>query len=223
MNRPYRDRREAGRALARDLEQYAGRDDVIVLALPRGGVPVAYEVARTLGAPLDVFLVRKLGVPGREELALGAIASGGVRLLNADVVRGLQIPPATIDQVAATERRELERREREYRDDRPAPDVRGKTAILIDDGLATGASMRAAVAALRQMDPDRIVVAVPIAAPATCEEFRDEVDEVICAQTPDPFYAVGLWYEDFSQTTDEEVRDLLARAATGGAAAGRPK
>jgi putative phosphoribosyl transferase len=213
MNRPFQDRRDAGRLLAEELDKYAGRDDVIVLALPRGGVPVAYEVARALGAPLDVFLVRKLGVPGHEELALGAIATGGVCLLNADVVRGLGIPPEVIDQVAATERAELQRREREYRRNRPAPDVRGKTAILIDDGLATGASMHAAVAALRQQEPARIVVAVPIAAPSICEAFQDEVDEVVCFQTPEPFYAVGLWYEDFSQTSDEEVRDLLARAA----------
>jgi len=216
--RPYHDRRDAGRYLAGKLVGHAGRPDVLVLALPRGGVPVAYEVARALGAPLDVFLVRKLGVPGHEELAFGAIATGGVRLLNPDVVRGLRIAPHIIDQVTATERAELERREREYRDDRPPPDVRGRTVLLIDDGLATGASMRAAVAALRQGQPARIVVAVPIAAPATCEEFRDEVDEVVCARTPEPFYAVGLWYEDFSQTTDEEVRDLLQRAADGHAA-----
>jgi putative phosphoribosyl transferase len=218
MDRRFRNRREAGRVLAVKLDKYAGRDDVIVLALPRGGVPVAYEVARALGVPLDVFLVRKLGVPGREELALGAIATGGVRLLNSDVVRALRIPPEVIDKIAAAEREELERREREYRGDRPVPDVRGKTVILIDDGLATGASMRAAVAALRQQDPARIVVAVPIASPSTCEEFRDEVDETICARTPEPFYAVGLWYEDFSQTTDAEVRDLLARAANDHAA-----
>jgi len=213
MERPFRDRREAGRLLAQELEGYAGRDDVIVLALPRGGVPVAYEVARVLGAPLDVFLVRKLGVPGQEELALGAIASGGVRMLNEDVVLGLRIPPEVIDRVEAAERDELKRREREYRDDLPAPDVRGRTVILIDDGLATGASMRAAVAALRQARPARIVVAVPVAAASTCEEFQDEVDEVVCARTPEPFLAVGLWYEDFSQTTDDEVRDLLQRAA----------
>ncbi len=213
MQRPFRDRREAGRVLAEELAEYAGRDDVIVLALPRGGVPVAYEVARALGAPLDVFLVRKLGVPGHEELALGAIASGGVRLLNEDVVRGLRIPPEVIDRVEAAERDELERRAREYRDDLPPPDVHDKVVILIDDGLATGASMRAAVAALRQARPARIVVAVPVAAPSTCEEFRDEVDEIVCARTPEPFLAVGLWYEDFSQTTDDEVRDLLRRAA----------
>src|SRR3954449_10596359 len=207
--RPYRDRTEAGRHLAEKLADYAGRPNVLVLALPRGGVPVAYEVARALGAPLDVFLVRKLGVPGHEELAFGAIATGGVRLLNPDVVRGLGIPPQIIDRVTAHERTELERREREYRGDRPPPDVRGKTVILIDDGLATGASMRAAVAALRQQNPARIVVAVPIAAPSICEEVREEVDEVVCPRTPEPFYAVGLWYKDFSQTSDEEVRDLL--------------
>jgi len=210
--RVYRDRADAGRRLAEELAPYAGCADLLILALPRGGVPVAFEVARALEAPLDVFLVRKLGVPGHEELAMGAIASGGMRLLNKDVVRALRISPDVIDQVAAVERVELERREREYRDDRPPPDVRGKTVILIDDGLATGASMRAAVAALRQRHPARIVVAVPIAAPATCAEFQGEVDEVVCARTPEPFYAVGLCYEDFAQTTDEEVRELLERA-----------
>ena len=213
MERPFRDRRDAGRRLAEDLVDYAGRPDVLVLALPRGGVPVAYEVARALDAPLDVFLVRKLGVPGREELAMGAIATGDVRLLNEEVVQGLRIPPEAIDRVTAAEREELERREVAYRGDRPTPEVRGKTVILVDDGLATGTSMRAAVAALRQMRPARTVVAVPISAASTCEEFRDEVDEVVCAVTPEPFYAVGLWYEDFSQTGDDEVRDLLARAA----------
>jgi len=210
----YHDRVEAGRVLARKLGQYADRPDVLVLALPRGGVPVAYEVARALGAPLDVFLVRKLGVPGHEELAMGAIATGGVRVLNRGVVNGLRIPPEVIDAVADREAEELRRREREYRDDRPAPDVRGKTVILIDDGLATGSTMRSAVMALRRQVPGRLVVAVPIAAPSTCEEFQDEVDEVVCARTPEPFYAVGVWYEDFSQTTDDEVRDLLARASS---------
>jgi predicted phosphoribosyltransferase len=212
MERPFRDRREAGRALARELLHLAGRPDVLVLALPRGGVPVAYEVARALGAPLDVFLVRKLGVPGHEELALGAIATGGVRMLNEQVVRGLRIPPQVIDRVAADERAELGRRESAYRGGRPPHEARGKVVILVDDGLATGASMRAAVAALRQMRPARIVVAVPVAAPSTCAEFRDQVDEVVCARTPEPFYAVGLWYDDFSQTGDEEVRDLLETA-----------
>jgi predicted phosphoribosyltransferase len=215
LERPYRDRAEAGRELAEKLAEYAGRPDVLVLALPRGGVPVAYEVARALGAPLDVFLVRKLGVPGHEELAFGAIATGGVRLLNDEVVRSLRITPQVIRRVTAHEQAELVRREREYRGDRPPPDLRGKTVILIDDGLATGASMRAAVAALRQGQPARIVVAVPVAAPATCEDFQNEVDEIVCARTPEPFYAVGLWYEDFSQTTDDEVRDLLARAGRG--------
>jgi len=176
-------------------------------------VPVAFEVARAMKAPLDVFLVRKLGVPGREELAMGAIATGGVRLLNPEVVRGLRIAPRVIDEVAATERAELERREREYRDDLPPPEVEGRTVILIDDGLATGASMRAAIAALRRRRPARIVVAVPIASASTCEEFHDLVDQVVCAQTPEPLHAVGLWYEDFSQTDDQEVRELLAFAA----------
>ncbi|HEX8754557.1 MAG TPA: phosphoribosyltransferase [Solirubrobacterales bacterium] len=198
--------------LAEQLTAYAGRPDVLVLALPRGGVPVASEVARALGAPLDVFVVRKLGVPGHEELAMGAIASGGVCVLNDDVVQALRIPRQVIEAVAARELREVERRERAYRGDRPAPEVRGRTVILVDDGLATGSTMRAAVAALRRLGPARIVVAVPTAAPATCEEFRHEADECVCDITPDPFYAVGLWYEDFSQTTDDEVRELLERA-----------
>jgi predicted phosphoribosyltransferase len=212
MQRPFRDRRNAGRHLAAALSAYANRPDVIVLALPRGGVPVAYEVARALNAPLDVFLVRKLGVPGHEELAMGAIATGGVRVLNERLIREAGIPASVVEAVAAAEARELARREREYRGDRPPPDVRGKTAILVDDGLATGASMHAAVQALRLLEPRRIVVAVPIAAPETCEALRAEVDEVVCAVTPEPFYAVGLWYQDFSQTSDEEVRELLARA-----------
>jgi putative phosphoribosyl transferase len=208
----FRDRADAGRQLAARLMDYANRPDVLVLALPRGGVPVAFEVAQALGAPLDVFLVRKLGLPGHEELAMGAIASGGVVVHNSEVVDMLGIPDDVIETVAAQERLELERREQAYRDDRPAPDVRGKTVILVDDGLATGTTMRAAAAALREQGPDRIVVAVPTAAPETCEEFRDEVDDIICAITPEPFYAVGLWYQDFSQTTDDEVRGLLARA-----------
>jgi putative phosphoribosyl transferase len=208
----YRDRIEAGRRLASRLADYADRPDVLVLALPRGGVPVAFEVARELHAPLDIFLVRKLGLPGHEELAMGAIATGGVRVLNEDVVAHLRIPGEVIDSVAADELRELERRERAYRGDRPAPDVRGKTVILVDDGLATGSTMRAAAAALRQQQPARIVVAVPVSARQTCDEYRMGVDEIICAVTPEPFQAVGLWYKDFSQTTDEEVRDLLARA-----------
>jgi predicted phosphoribosyltransferase len=190
-----------------------------VLALPRGGVPVAYEVARALHAPLDVFLVRKLGVPGREELAMGAIATGGVRVVNPEVVRALGLPREVLDAAAAAEQRELERRERAYRDGRPPPDVRGRTVILIDDGLATGSTMRAAVAALRKLGPARVAVAVPVASPDVCEEFGQEVDEMICARTPEPFHAVGLWYDDFTQTTDEEVHDLLARAAEEQAAA----
>src|SRR2546421_4604959 len=209
----YRDRIDAGKQLAARLADYADRSDVLVLALPRGGVPVAFEVAEALKAPLDIFLVRKLGVPGQEELAMGAIATGGVRVLNEDVVSYLRIPGEVIDAVAADELRELERRERAYRDDRPAPDVRGKTIILADDGLATGSTMRAAAAALRQQKPARIVVAVPVSAPQTCNEYRMGVDEIVCAGTPEPFHAVGRWYEDFSQTSDEEVRELLARAA----------
>src|SRR2546422_4930719 len=208
----FRDRRDAGRLLAERLAAYASRPDVLVLALPRGGVPVAYEVAHRLGAPLDVFVVRKLGVPGHEELAMGAVATGGVRVLNDQLVEQLGISDQMIDAVAARERQELARRERLYRGNRPPPDVRGRTVILVDDGLATGATMYAAVEALRQQQPGRIVVAVPTASPEICEELRAEVDEVICAITPDPFYAVGLWYEDFSQTTDEEVRELLARS-----------
>jgi putative phosphoribosyl transferase len=209
----FRDRADAGRYLAETLVAYADRPDVLALALPRGGVPVAFEVARALGVALDVFLVRKLGVPGHEELAMGAVSSGGVRVLNEHLVRRLQIPARAIDAVAEREREELARRERAYRDDRFAPTVRGRTVILIDDGLATGATMRAAVIALRTLGPERIVVAVPIASSETCDEFRDDVDEVVCAVTPRPFLAVGLWYDDFSQTTDEEVRDLLGRAA----------
>ena len=208
----FRDRREAGQLLAKKLSHYANRPDVVVLALPRGGVPVAFEVANALRVPLDVYLVRKLGVPGYEELAMGAIATGGVRVLNEQIVNALGIPEDVIDAVASWEQQELERRERIYRGDRPPPDVQSKTVILIDDGLATGATMQAAVRALRQQEPARIVVAVPTAAPETCEQFKAEADEVICAITPEPFYAVGLWYEDFSQTTDEDVRELLAQA-----------
>lgn len=212
MQSRFRDRREAGRLLAARLTAYANRPDVLVLALPRGGVPVAYEVARALGAPLDVFLVRKLGVPGQEELAMGAVATGGVRVINNQIVHALRIPDHMIDMVAAKEQEELARRERLYRGDRPPPDVRGRIVILVDDGLATGASMHAAITALRQHQPARIVVAVPTAAPETCEALRAQVDDVICAITPEPFYSVGLWYGDFSQTTDEEVKDLLARS-----------
>jgi predicted phosphoribosyltransferase len=185
---------------------------VLVLALPRGGVPVAYEVAKELKAPLDVFLVRKLGVPGHQELAMGAIASGGVRVINEELVNYLGIPGEVIDAVAAVEQQELERRERAYRDDRSQPDVRDRIVILIDDGLATGSTMRAAARSLRLQNPRRIVVAVPVSSAETCNDFRGEVDEIICAVTPGYFQGVGLWYDDFSQTSDEEVRELLKRA-----------
>lgn len=208
----YRNRAEAGKLLAAHLASYRDRDDLLVLALPRGGVPVAFEVAKALHAPLDIFLVRKLGVPGHEELAMGAIATGGVRVLNDDVVDYLEIPSGVIDSIAAIELKELERRDRAYRGVRREPEIRGKTIILIDDGLATGSTMRAAASALRQQEPVRIVVAVPVSAPQTCDEYRMGVDEIICAITPEPFYGVGRWYRDFSQTTDEEVRDLLERS-----------
>jgi putative phosphoribosyl transferase len=211
----FRDRREAGRQLAEALARYAGQPGVLVLALPRGGVPVGYEVARVLQAPLDVMLVRKLGVPGHEELAMGAIASGGVRIVSNEVVSTLGIDEREIAAVAAAEEAELDRRERAYRNGRAAPDVRGRTVILVDDGLATGSTMRAAAAALRAQGTKRLVVAVPVAPPETCEAMRSEVDEVICAREPEPFLAVGVWYEDFSQTTDDEVRELLRRAAEG--------
>ncbi|WP_435005480.1 phosphoribosyltransferase [Tundrisphaera lichenicola] len=213
MATSFRDRTEAGRQLARKLAKYARRPDVLVLALPRGGVPVAYEVARALEARLDVFVVRKLGVPGNEELAMGAIASGGVCVLDDDIVQALQIPRQVVEATMARELRELERREQEYREAQPPPEVRGRTVILVDDGLATGSTMKAAVTALRQLQPDRIVVAEPTAATETCEDFRHLADECICDITPDPFYAVGLWYEDFSQATDDEVRELLKNAA----------
>jgi predicted phosphoribosyltransferase len=209
----FQNRSHAGRILAQHLDAYANRPDVQVLALPRGGVPVAFEVVKALRVPLDVFVVRKLGVPGHEEFAMGAIATGGVRVLNQEAVRALRLPNHVIEAVSARERQELERRERLYRSDRPPLDVRGRTVILIDDGLATGATMYAAIQALRQIQPARIVVAVPIAAPETCAALKTEVDEIVCAVTPEPFRAVGLWYEDFSQTTDEEVRELLARSA----------
>jgi putative phosphoribosyl transferase len=210
----YRNRSEAGKYLAAQLTSYADRDDVLVLALPRGGVPVAFEVAKELRAPLDIFLVRKLGLPGHEEFAMGAIATGGVRVLNDDVVDYLEISDDVIDSIAAKELTELERRERAYRGDRPEPDVRGKTVILVDDGLATGSTMRAAASALRQQDPARIIVGVPVSAPETCDEYKMGVDEIICAATPKQFYGVGRWYRDFSQTTDEEVRELLKRSTS---------
>jgi putative phosphoribosyl transferase len=212
MDDGFRDRTDAGRVLATHLAAYAGRPGVLVLALPRGGVPVAFEVAQALDAPLDVFLVRKLGVPGHEELAMGAIASGGIRVVNPTIVHDLRIGQATIDAVAAREEQELARREAAYRGGRPEPAVAGRTAILVDDGLATGATMRAAITALREQGPRRIVVAVPVAAAVTCDELRREVDEVVCAHAPEMFYAVGTWYADFSPTTDAEIHELLARA-----------
>src|SRR5687768_1307277 len=207
----FRDRREAGKALARRLDHLRDEEDLIVLALPRGGVPVAYEVARALDAPLDVFIVRKLGVPGHEELAMGAIASGGVRVINEDVLRFVTVSPKTIDAVAAREEKELERREKSYRGGKPPLDVTGKRVVVVDDGLATGATMRAAVQALRKMNAREIIVAVPVAAAETCAEFRPTVDKLVCLRAPLHFQAVGLWYDDFSQTSDEEVHDLLAR------------
>jgi putative phosphoribosyl transferase len=213
MERTFSNRTEAGRLLAEKLVKYAGRADVIVLGLPRGGVPVAYEVAKRLGVPLDVFIVRKLGVPGFEELAVGAIASGGVRVLNQDVMRALPNAEATIESITARETAELERREQSYRAGRPAPELQDRIVILVDDGLATGATMRAAVKALRQSGAAKIVVAVPVGPPDTCREFEGEADETICASVPEFFQAVGQYYEDFSQTSDDEVRELLARAA----------
>ena len=213
MERTFPNRLEAGRQLAQKLEKYAGRDDVIVLGLPRGGVPVANEVAKHLGAPLDVFIVRKLGVPGFEELAAGAIASGGVRVLNEDVMRAIPHADQAIETVTARETAELQRREQIYREDRAPPELRDRIAILVDDGLATGATMRAAVKALRQREPAKIVVAVPVGPPDTCHEIEEQADETICLSTPEFFQAVGQYYDDFSQTTDEDVRELLARGS----------
>jgi putative phosphoribosyl transferase len=211
--RPFADRASAGRALAERLDHYAGREDAVVLGLARGGMPVAFEVAHALGLPLDVFLVRKLGVPGREELAMGAIASGGVRVINSEIVDAVALAAEDIEAIAAREQVELDRRERTYREGRAAAAVAGRVAILVDDGLATGSSMRAAVLALRQRDAAEVVVAVPVAPPQTCAELEREADAVICARTPEPFDAVGRWYEDFTQTTDDEVRALVAGAA----------
>ena len=208
----FRNRREAGRLLAHQLDRYKGHDDVIVLALPRGGVPVAFEIAQDLKAPLDVFVVRKLGVPWHPELAMGAIAGDGVEVLNGDVVTAYNIPPHVIRAVAERETEELNRRLKQYRGDRPFPSLTGKTAILVDDGLATGSTMRAAVEAVRQENPHAIVVAVPVAAVSTCHELRAEVDDIVCLRTPLDFSAVGLWYDDFSQTTDEEVHQLLSES-----------
>lgn len=216
----YLNREEAGKRLASRLSAYAAEPDVLVLGLPRGGVPVAFEVARALNAELDILLVRKLGVPGHEEFAMGAIASGDLRVLNPEVIRMLGISQGVIDEVARREERELERRETAYRGDRPEPEIRGRTVILVDDGLATGSTMLAAVRALKQRGPKKLVVAVPVAARETCDALRVEVDEMVCAITPEPFRAVGLWYDDFSQTTDDEVRELLRRGGSGIGASG---
>ncbi len=206
-------RAEAGRRLAERLSKYANREDVIVLGVPRGGVPLAFEIAATLKAALDVFVLRKLGVPDHEEFAFGAIASGGVRILDTDVIQALQISDMDIELVTAAERKELERREQAYRGERPPLDVEGFTVILADDGIATGSSIRAAINALQQMNPARIVIAVPVAPPVTCSDLRPEVDELVCLEMPKPFYGVGQFYRDFSQVTDAQVNDLLARAA----------
>src|SRR5688572_2167946 len=214
FDEPFRDRREAGRVLARALQKYANRDDVVVLALPRGGVPVAFEVAEALGAPLDVFLVRKLGTPGQRELAMGAIASGGIRVLNDEVVRWLGITPEQIDLVASEEQRELDRRQQAYREGRPPVPLEGRIVIIVNDGLATGSTMKAAVQAVRQRHPQRVIVAVPVGARDTCNEMAALADEVVCARMPDPFSAVGLWYRNFDQTTDEEVMDLIHEHAS---------
>ncbi|MBF2006217.1 MAG: phosphoribosyltransferase [Chlorogloeopsis fritschii C42_A2020_084] len=211
MTIKFHDRAEAGKLLARRLAAYANRPEVLVVALPRGGVPVAFEVAQALHAPLDICIVRKLGVPHHKELAMGAIAAGGIRVLNYDVISWLGISSKTIDEVAAKELRELQRRDHVYRGERPPLDVRNHTVILVDDGIATGSTIRTAIAILRQQQPQRIVVAVPVAPLATCQELRAEVEEIVCLSTPEPLYAIGLWYENFSQTTDEEVRELLAR------------
>jgi len=212
MATTFRDRPQAGQILASLLQEYGGDPDALVLALPRGGVPVAYEVSQRLGVPLDIFVVRKLGVPGHEELAMGAIASGGVRVLNDDVIHHLAISPEVIDAVSENESHEIERRDLEYRGDRPRPDLRGRVVILIDDGLATGSTMKAAVTAVRKQGPKSVVVAVPVASASTCEEFQDIADRIVCASIPEAFTAVSNWYEDFLQTSDEEVRSLLFRA-----------
>lgn len=213
MTQPFADRRAGGAELAAKLRHLAHREDVVVLALPRGGVPVGFEVAVALDAPLDIFLVRKLGMPGHPEYAMGAIASGGIRVLDEEVVRWYGISERAIDAVAREEQRELERREREYRHNQRIVDLGNKTVILVDDGLATGSTMRAAVQGVRQHGPARVIVAVPVGAPSTCAEFADVTDETICARTPEPFSAVGLWYRDFSQTTDDEVHELLDKHA----------
>jgi putative phosphoribosyl transferase len=213
MAERFLNRVEAGRQLAERLLRYAGRDDVLVLGLPRGGLPVAFEIAMALDAPLDVFIVRKLGLPGHEEFGIGAIASAEVRVVDEAVLRAYDVDKEALERITARERLELERRERLYRDDRPFPAIEDRVVILVDDGLATGSTMRAAIAALRKKGPSRIVVAVPVGARETCTSMAGLVDEVICLETPEPFYAVGLWYEDFAQTDDAEVHELLERAA----------
>jgi putative phosphoribosyl transferase len=215
MTAQFQNRAEAGHLLAQKLMAYAYRSDVWVLGLPRGGVPVAFEVAKALQVPMDIWLVRKLGVPTQKELAMGAIAMGGVRVLNQEVVRWLGISDAVIDKVAAQEQQELERRNQVYRGNRPAPDLQNRTVILVDDGVATGSTMHAAIASLRQRQPDRIVVAVPVAPPSIYRDFKHEADEIICLQTPESFHAIGAWYVDFSQTTDQEVRALLEQSIQG--------
>lgn len=212
MSQLFDDRRDAGRRLASLLDRYSGRNDVIVLGLPRGGVPVAAEVARALGAPLDALMVRKLGVPGHEELAMGAIASGGLRVMNEEILGQLRLPPAAIDGVERREREELERRERAYRGDRPFPDLRGRVVIVVDDGLATGATMRAALGAVRKQSPAWLVAAAPVGAPSVRGLLREVADEVVLAAAPEPFYAVGAWYRSFPSTTDDEVRDDLSES-----------
>lgn len=209
----FRDRFEAGKILGQRLSAIVNNRNAIVLALPRGGVPIGFEVARALDADLDIFLVRKLGIPGHEELAIGAIASGGLRVLNEGLIKKLFLSALLIERITAREQREIELRERLYREGCPPLPVGGRTVILVDDGLATGATMLAAARALRTKQPERIIVGVPVAAPETCDEFRQHVDEVVCVATPDPFHAVGAWYEDFSQTTDADVRELLERAS----------
>jgi putative phosphoribosyl transferase len=209
----FEDRFDAGRFLARQLQHHAGNSNVVVLALPRGGVPVAFEIAREIDAPLDVFVVRKLGAPGYEELAMGAIATGGVRVFNEEVIQHLGVSQSWINATIREQEEELQRREQAYRGDRPPAELQNRTVILVDDGLATGASMRAAVRALRLRNPSGIAVAVPIGSRDTCDQFRSQVEEVVCGRTPEPFHAVGAWYRDFTQTTDDEVRELLDRAA----------